>query len=730
MNYDVMDCLSQGVIIKEFKSSKILHINTAMKHMLNIPVDKNIMSMSEVLQSQDMLDVANEHIKKELQENNMATGTVYFKDHTSGILESTFTCKYLDDEKDALLYAFDKSYKVTDDEHLNLVEIAELLPNGVMVMHMEPELSVKYANEEQYKILNLDDSKDEFNKLFKYSIFEEDRDWVMAEIYENLHNEVDVDIEFRMKGKRNTIKWVRLYGRVRESSNGQKLFYSSLKDLSNRREINDKLHLERILFHKITEISDEIIFRLDLRTNIMHFIGKNNGIFGNNTSMEDFPQCFLDLNIIYEDDIPNFMELAEAMKSGTHKYIETRHRVDNGELAWHKPIYTFVRDGDGNPILAIGKLVNINDQKILQEQAKRDLLTGFYNKIYTEVEVNELITMGDMKEHVLFIIDIDNFKAINDNLGHHFGDFVLKEVASDIKNCFRKNDILGRIGGDEFIVAMKDCNDIDIAIEKASQICNSLQKVYYSNDTSYSISSSIGIVLCPEDGATFEELYQRADKALYKSKEGGKNRFTIYNKDFMKNTSKLIPNLNHSAKRKHELIDFKVVDTAFNLLYDTVDIPAGVDNVLKYLCENYRVNRGYVFEFDEESNVYRNNYQWECDIVPVKGVVDEVNVDVFVKLFEKSNIEGIFYTNDITVVNDEKAVALMQQDKVSSIFLIKSLREGSQDMFFGLDDCLKKRIWSEREIKTLFYVARIIFMVLSKHNEIENIKRLQEVDLS
>ncbi|MFI3230916.1 MAG: diguanylate cyclase [bacterium] len=723
MNYNVMNCMSQGVIIKEAVSSRILYMNKAMKDMLNITSDRAIETMDEILQSQDMLEFTNEKIQDELKEKNEAYGLVYFKDNHGNILESSFKCTYTDDNNNVILYAFEDSYNVTSEEHLNLVEITEFLPNGVMVMHIEPELSVSYANNEQYKILNLDNSKDEFNKLFKYSIYEEDRDWVMAEIYDNLHNEVDVDIEFRMKGKRNTIKWVRLYGRVRESSNGQKLLYSSLKDLSNRREINDKLHLERILFHKITEISNEIIFRLDLRTNIIHFIGKNNGIFGDNTSLENFPQCFLDLGIVYEDDIPIFLELAEALQQGNHKYIETRHKIQDGSLEWHKAVYTFVKDSDDEPILAIGKLININDQKILQEQAKRDLLTGFYNKIYTEVEVNKLVAISDMNEHVLFIVDLDNFKAINDNLGHHFGDFVLKEVATDIRKCFRKNDILGRIGGDEFIIAMKNSSDVDIASEKATQLCNILQKTYYSNDTSYSISASIGVALCPEDGTNFEDLYKKADKALYASKNFGKNTYTIYNKKSIKTSNSVIPNLNKNPKKRNILLDFEVLDKSFSYLYESEDVPNAVEKVLEYLCNYYKVDRGYIFETSpHQKEDYRNTYQWECDKTAIKGSVTYITKNDFNSLFEKSNDDGIFYANDMSIINNTNTINLIKQDNISAIFLVKSLNNNSSDLFFGLDDCKKKRIWSEKEIKTLFYTSKILFMVISNYNEVRNLK--------
>ncbi len=722
LDFNILECFSQGVIVKKIGTPEILYTNLAMRNMLNLTNTESILSMYQLINSEDAFLSTSSQIIKDLNKNNVAYGSVFFRHEDATLYEYSFKCTYLDREHDIVLFVFDIPSNYADfanskDLDLNLVEVTEFLPNGIMVMSIEPELSIKYANKEQYKILNMDSNTEKFNSLFSDSIYEEDRDWVISEIYQNLDNKVDVDIEFRMKEKNNNIKWVRLYGRE-NLSNGERLFYSSLKDLSNRREINDKLYLERVLFNKITEISDEIIFRLDLKTDTIYFMGKNASIFGDNSKLNNFPKCFLDLNIIYEEDMPKFMELVDALKSGKYLYTELRHCDLNGDHEWYKPIYSFVKDNSGEPVLAIGKFVNINYQKILQEQAKRDLLTGFYNKVSTESEVDAVISLSQTNEHALFIIDLDNFKAINDNLGHHFGDFVLKEVARDLKDCFRKDDILGRIGGDEFIILLKNCIDLDVITEKAIQVCNALQKTYHSNNTSYAISTSIGIAICPEDGDNFEALYQKADKALYYSKEHGRNCFTFYSKDFKSNSpSIMVPNLNHSNRRKYELIDNEIVDDVFNLLYEADDIPSAVITTLKYLASHYDVQRCYIYEHDGDSN-YLLAYQWESKYIEVNSMLENIDEEIIDSIFSKSNDDGIFYINNINLIPDPDVIHLMQADNVQSTFLVESRKKSNHKMFFGLDDCLKNRNWKEKDIKTLNHVVRMIFLIIMNYNDI------------
>ncbi|MBQ8569299.1 MAG: GGDEF domain-containing protein [Oscillospiraceae bacterium] len=178
----------------------------------------------------------------------------------------------------------------------------------------------------------------------------------------------------------------------------------------------------------------------------------------------------------------------------------------------------------------VGTLVSDLDNK-----AKLDRLTGIYNKkSFEEVTEKTISELKSSKElGVLFVLDVDNFKGVNDNLGHSYGDKVLANIGTILKNTFRSCDYLGRIGGDEFAVYMKisghEKNHCEKLIRsRCEELCAAFRSNYTGDDNTYKISASIGAAAAPEYGNGFAELYKCADKALYASKKKGKDTYTIY----------------------------------------------------------------------------------------------------------------------------------------------------------------------------------------------------------
>lgn len=164
-----------------------------------------------------------------------------------------------------------------------------------------------------------------------------------------------------------------------------------------------------------------------------------------------------------------------------------------------------------------------------QIYAERDLLTNVYNKISgIDIAENELKVNDEKSLHALFIIDIDNFKGVNDNLGHAVGDRVLVEAAKTISGIFREADIVSRFGGDEFVIFASHISDMSFMEEKAVKLCSELRKSYRDGGNVQNISASIGIACFPVHGLTYDELFKCADKALYTVKKQGKDGFAIY----------------------------------------------------------------------------------------------------------------------------------------------------------------------------------------------------------
>ena len=165
--------------------------------------------------------------------------------------------------------------------------------------------------------------------------------------------------------------------------------------------------------------------------------------------------------------------------------------------------------------------------KILAERASRDVLSGLLNRgTATEYIEQCLKHMHPGDTCALFIIDLDNFKQVNDTLGHQAGDQVIRLAAKALSGCFRATDIVGRLGGDEFFALLSGDITESAAREKARSICEALQFSIGVNPTLH-VSSSVGVYIATGETRAFEKLYERADAALYEAKAEGRNRYYI-----------------------------------------------------------------------------------------------------------------------------------------------------------------------------------------------------------
>lgn len=165
----------------------------------------------------------------------------------------------------------------------------------------------------------------------------------------------------------------------------------------------------------------------------------------------------------------------------------------------------------------------------LLKLAQRDQLTGLYNKVTTENMIKEFMETHSDIQSLLFVLDIDNFKKINDTRGHAFGDEVLRSIGQQVRVLFRSSDILGRVGGDEFIIFLKGVKEEEYIRREAKKVEYFFQNFQAGEGyVKYSATASIGCAVFPRDAADFESLYKCADKALYTAKQRGKNQLAFY----------------------------------------------------------------------------------------------------------------------------------------------------------------------------------------------------------
>ncbi|MEF9983074.1 MAG: EAL domain-containing protein [Oscillospiraceae bacterium] len=174
----------------------------------------------------------------------------------------------------------------------------------------------------------------------------------------------------------------------------------------------------------------------------------------------------------------------------------------------------------------------LNNYNSAVEFSKADMLTSVYNRTTGEALVTNILNVKSQRVHALIVIDIDNFKAINDTLGYNYGDRILTEIATLLKKAFRCNDIIFRTGGDEFCILMTNIPTTKTVYTKCCELCQQINLLEFDDGT-LNISCSIGIAETSNEYENFENLYKNANEALYKSKKAGKNMVCVFGEEIM-----------------------------------------------------------------------------------------------------------------------------------------------------------------------------------------------------
>ncbi len=210
--------------------------------------------------------------------------------------------------------------------------------------------------------------------------------------------------------------------------------------------------------------------------------------------------------------------------------FEYERKMSDGSARWVHNEAHFLTDVDSGHLCVMLSVKDITadkkEEQEIFEAATLDQMTKVLNRATAIKYIKQIIYNEEEKLHVLFMLDVDNFKGINDTFGHQAGDEFLIRLAGELKNSFREDDVVGRIGGDEFFIFLRNVVEISQIEKKAQEILDIVSRA--GEDYSEAESSgSIGIALYPGDGRTIEELYSRADEALYVAKRDGKNQYVF-----------------------------------------------------------------------------------------------------------------------------------------------------------------------------------------------------------
>ena len=297
----------------------------------------------------------------------------------------------------------------------------------------------------------------------------------------------------------------------------------------------------------------------------------------------------------------------------------------------------------------------------IKQKTMVDSLTGLYNRNYAQDRIGELLSSGH--KGTLFMIDLDNFKLINDTYGHIIGDKTLQLFAEILQENSRDNDILCRLGGDEFVAFYTDMTDKQNAIHKAQNIlnmfCDKTMRIGYSN----AATVSIGIAQYPDDGRDFHTLYQNADKSLYYIKNNGKNSFHLFQEEQIVsekyNTSADLNNLRHMIEEDMDVSSgsLQVAYEEFRKIYDFIS---------RYVKRNHQLVQTLLFTLRGNDNGYPDASSLENAIDALKtSVITSLRAsDVGTKYSSSQYIVILMDTN----LDNGKKVAQRVVEKFHDIY--------------------------------------------------------------
>ncbi|WP_419960814.1 diguanylate cyclase domain-containing protein [Psychrobacillus sp. BM2] len=313
----------------------------------------------------------------------------------------------------------------------------------------------------------------------------------------------------------------------RAINNGEVLAVGMYKDFSEHMNIQRRLQASEDCYRNLVEFIPDAIF-VESNGKIAFVNSPGISLVGAKSAQEVIGQSVW--QFIRTDDKITLKAKIQQVISTKEPIIERLLRFD-GETIWVE-IIAMAIVFEGESVIQI-LLRDITSKKNYDAQleflAFHDPLTGLTNRRYFTTQINQAIENAEKKNHMLAVmyIDIDKFKRINDSLGHDVGDQLLKQFANRLKEHVREEDVLCRIGGDEFLILLNGLKDKKKALEIVSRLHKAFQVPYLIDNQRIVATSSIGIAMFPENGIDSKILISRSDAALYLAKEQ-RNVFQFY----------------------------------------------------------------------------------------------------------------------------------------------------------------------------------------------------------
>jgi diguanylate cyclase (GGDEF)-like protein/PAS domain S-box-containing protein len=395
----------------------------------------------------------------------------------------------------------------------------------------------------------------------------DDRAYVREYIHKAIAHGSRFDIEYRIIHADNSIRWVWERGLgVFSATNKLESIEGFIIDISDRRKIQEAQHEAERRYRDIFEHATEGMFQTTIAGDYLSVNPALARIYGYDspelliTTLRDIAYK-LYVNPGRRDDFVALMR-----QDGVVRNFESEVWRKNGETIWISENARAVYDTAGDLLFFEGTTIDITERKRyeakLQYHATHDALTGLPNRALFMDRMKQALLGAERDERGVAVafLDLDQFKLINDTLGHETGDRLLTEIAARLVDCVRGADTVARLGGDEFVLICTRKHNEQEILQVMQRVLACVSRPWVTPQGEFSIGCSIGVSLYPRDGRTVETLLKNADSAMYKAKEAGRNNFQFYTPELNQRAAErfeLENKLRHALEREEFLLHYQ-----------------------------------------------------------------------------------------------------------------------------------------------------------------------------
>lgn len=492
--------------------------------------------------------------------------------------------------------------------------------------------------------------------------------------------------------------------------------------------LQEELVLEKERKELISSLFEDWIYEYNIAEGIVTTISGN----AKRYSEEEGDTC-LSLEDVHPDDKEKLIACSKGISdSGETPHVEVRVRYGN-TYHWISLTTKLLYDAEGTAVSVLGRLSDIDEKKKeelrLREEASKDSLTGLLNRAAFREKAEQMLKEEEKKKcHRLAVLffDVDNFKFVNDHYGHLYGDTVLLTMAETMREVTSEEDLLGRFGGDEFTIVLRDYKSEDELMKLMEQLRSRFSAQCAADKEKAKISCSIGVALYGKDGVELTELLSSADKALYYVKENhnGMALCTPEMKDlfYEKRRSKL------EAPVPVRSLPGEITEFALSLLEGSKDLNSAIHMLLSKVGRRFDLSSITVRE-ENEVQSYELSYYWS-DERKAAGITDVVLVSpkdrkqMVRSLKENGKIEF----SDLSELSPDNPLYRICKTKgIKSLLQYPLFTEGNVFGYMSFVDCVQNRVWEKEECHSLNVISKIIGNYLARERAYHKIE--QKIEL-